>query len=154
MKKSKIEIFSDGACSGNPGPAGFAALLRTKRDGSIYEKMFTGGEQYSTNNRAELMAVIIGFEALKKPSIVTVASDSAYVINAFNKGWIPNWQRNGWRNSRKESVENQDLWNRLLKAIEPHNVTWIKVKGHAGHPENERSDAAARAEIGKLKIPM
>lgn len=137
-----IEIFTDGACTGNPGPGGWGAILRT--DG--HEKELSGGERATTNNRMELMAAIRAFEALKAPSEATIYTDSRYVMDGVTK-WIFNWKKNGWRTADKKPVKNEDLWRALDAAVAPHKVTWRWVKGHNGHPENERVDALARGAI-------
>jgi len=138
----QIEIFTDGACSGNPGPGGWGAILRT----GTHEKELSGGERATTNNRMELMAAIRAFEALKSPSTVTIHTDSRYVMDGVTK-WIVNWKKNGWRTADKKPVKNEDLWRALDAAVAPHKVTWRWVKGHNGHAENERVDALARAAI-------
>ncbi len=134
-----IEIFTDGACSGNPGPGGWGAILRWRG----HEKELSGGENPTTNNRMELMAAIAALETLKRPSSVAVYTDSTYVRDGITK-WIHGWKRNGWRTSAKKPVKNEDLWRRLDQALSPHAVDWHWVKGHAGHPENERADQLAR----------
>ena len=136
----KIELYTDGACSGNPGPGGWACILIYNNS----EKELSGYEPETTNNRMELMAVIKGFEALREPCQVTVYSDSSYIVNAFNQGWIENWIANHWkRGPRKEPVLNKDLWKKLLSLIKKHQVSWIKVKGHSGHKLNDRADQLA-----------
>jgi ribonuclease HI len=135
-----VVLSTDGSCLGNPGPGGWAALLRFRG----VEKLFVGSERLTTNNRMELQAVISGLSALKEPCKVLISTDSQYVINAFEKGWLAGWKANGWKNAQKQAVKNQDLWEALDKAISPHKVTWEWVKGHAGHPDNERVDEAAR----------
>jgi len=137
----KVTLFTDGSCSRNPGPGGWACLMRC---GEV-EKMISGRDDHTTNNRMEMMGAICGLEALTIPSDVTVVSDSALLINAWNKGWIKNWMKNGWMSSSGE-VKNQDLWKRLIAVVNTHSVTWKWVKGHAGHPDNERVDARAQAE--------
>ncbi|MCB1538688.1 MAG: ribonuclease HI [Rhodospirillales bacterium] len=139
-----VTLFTDGACSGNPGPGGWAALLRY----GAAEKLLSGGEAATTNNRMELTAVIVGLEALKKPMRVTVYTDSRYVMDGITK-YMPGWVARGWRTADRREVKNQDLWQRLNAALVPHEVRWEWVKGHAGHPENERVDEAARAAIPK-----
>ncbi len=141
-----MEIFADGACSGNPGVGGFGAILRT----GDREKELSGCEVMTTNNRMELMGVIAALEALRSPCHVRVSTDSNYVVRGMTE-WIQGWQRNGWRNSQKKDVLNRDLWERLLKAARPHRVIWIWVKGHNGHPENERCDRLAREAIGECR---
>ena len=137
----KVEIFTDGACSGNPGPGGWGAVLRYGE----HETEMSGGDANTTNNRMELLGVIVALEALKRPCTVEVHSDSQYVVNAFNQHWVDGWLKRGWKNAKKEPVKNSDLWKRLLEAKKPHDVTFVWVKGHAGHPENERCDALATA---------
>ena len=139
---SSIEIFTDGACTGNPGPGGWAAILRS----GAHEKELFGGERATTNNRMELMAAIKAFEALKSPSEVTIHTDSRYVLDGATK-WMKNWKKNGWKTADKKPVKNEELWRALEAAATPHKVTWIWVRGHAGHPENERVDALARGAI-------
>jgi len=138
----QIEIFTDGACSGNPGPGGWGALLRSGGK----EKELSGGERATTNNRMELMAAIKAFEALKGPSEVIIHTDSRYVMDGVTK-WIVNWKKNGWRTADKKPVKNEDLWRALDAAVAPHKVIWRWVRGHDGHVENERVDALARAAI-------
>lgn len=141
MADDEVEIWTDGACSGNPGPGGWAAILRY-RD---HEHEVYGGEPSTTNNRMELMGLIKGLEALTRPAKVVVVTDSAYVEKAFTQGWLANWQKNGWKTSAKKPVENQDLWQAALKAAEPHQLRFERVKGHAGIELNERADALAVA---------
>lgn len=138
-KPTSVEIFTDGACSGNPGPGGWGAILRY----GGHEKELKGGEERTTNNRMELMAAISALEALKKPSHVDLHTDSEYVKNGIT-AWIHNWKRNGWRTADKKPVKNAELWQRLEQSLEHHDVKWHWVKGHAGHPENERADELAR----------
>jgi ribonuclease HI len=135
----RVEIFTDGACSGNPGPGGWGALLRI----GTTEKELCGGEAPSTNNRMELMAAIMALEALKRPCAVDLYTDSQYVRDGIMK-WLAGWKRKGWRTSTGSPVKNEDLWRRLDEARAPHDVTWHWVRGHAGHVENERVDALAR----------
>jgi ribonuclease HI len=134
-----VEAFTDGACLGNPGPGGWAALLRMRGT----EKMVAGGEADTTNNRMELMAAIGALEALTRPCQVKLTTDSRYVMQGIEE-WVPKWRKNGWKTADKKPVKNQDLWIRLSDAVAPHQVTWQWVKGHAGHVENERVDVAAR----------
>jgi len=141
-----VEIFTDGACSGNPGPGGWGAVLRYKGT----EKELSGGDPATTNNRMEMMAAIMALETLKRPSKVELHTDSTYLRDGIMK-WIHGWKRNGWKTAAKQPVKNVDLWQRLELAIERHDVTWHWVKGHAGHPENERADALARAGIASLR---
>lgn len=138
-EKNEVIIYTDGACSGNPGPGGWGALLRYQDK----EKELSGGEAHTTNNRMEMMAVIQAIKAIKKPCRLKIHSDSALIINAMTKGWIESWQSKGWKKADKKPVENQDLWMALLDAIQSHDVEWIKVKGHAGIPDNERVDQLA-----------
>lgn len=140
-----VEIFTDGACRGNPGPGGWAALLRCQQD----EKLLSGAEFETTNNRMELLAAISGLEALKRPSVVELTTDSQYVRQGITQ-WIANWKRRGWMTAARKPVKNQDLWQRLDAANEQHQVTWHWVKGHSGHPENEAVDAAANVGINGL----
>ena len=139
--------YTDGACSGNPGPGGWGALLMA-RDGEtiLRERELSGGEADTTNNRMELLAAISALEALEKPAAITVVTDSAYVKNGVTS-WIHGWKRNGWKTAAKKPVKNADLWQRLETAMKPHDVDWKWVKGHAGHAENERADALAREGI-------
>lgn len=136
---TKVEMFTDGACSGNPGPGGWGTILRS----GDYEKEFSGGEAETTNNKMELTAVIEGFRALKRPCKVVLYTDSQYVANALEKGWAEGWKANGWRKADKKPASNIELWDELLKLIEPHELQIIWLKGHAGHPENERCDKLA-----------
>ena len=138
----RVDIFTDGACSGNPGPGGWAAILRSGR----HEKEISGGERATTNNRMELIAVIRALEALKSPSVVTVHTDSKYVMDGATR-WMPRWLLNGWRTADKKPVRNDDLWRALTEAANRHKLSWKWVAGHAGHAENERADALARAAI-------
>ena len=142
MTKARIEIFTDGACRFNPGPGGWAAVLRS----SSHEKEICGGERQTTNNRMELIAAIKALEALKAPSVVTLHTDSRYVMDGL-KNWLPRWKANGWKTADKKPVKNGDLWRALEEAASRHEVTWHWVAGHSGHPENERADALARAAI-------
>ena len=143
---SEVEIFTDGACRGNPGPGGWAALLRT----GSKERELSGGESLTTNNRMELTAAIRGLEALKRPCRVQLYTDSNYVRDGITK-WIHGWRRNGWRTADKKPVKNAELWQELLEACSRHRVDWHWVKGHSGHPENERVDDLACAEADKFK---
>ena len=141
-----ITIYTDGACSGNPGPGGWGAVLM---HGETIREL-SGGEPATTNNRMEMLGVIRALEALKTPCKVRLHSDSAYVINCFRERWYERWERNGWKNSKKEPVENRDLWERMLALVRTHEVEWVKVKGHAGDRWNERCDELARAEAAKF----
>ena len=143
----KVDVFTDGACQGNPGPGGWGAILRYNG----VEKVLSGGDPETTNNRMELMAVISALEALKEPCEVTLCSDSQYVCNAISKGWARSWKKNGWRRSNKEPALNPDLWELLLQQLDRHHVTVNWVKGHAGHPENERCDRLAVAAAERAK---
>lgn len=141
-----VEIFTDGACKNNPGPGGWAAILSYKG----IKREISGGESNTTNNRMELMAVIMALRALKEPCSVVLTTDSQYVVNAFCKGWLEAWQKNGWRNSKRQPVVNSDLWNDLLILTSVHRVEFRWVKGHNGHPENERCDYLATSECEKI----
>lgn len=141
-----VEIFTDGACKGNPGPGGWGALLRA---GERQKELF-GGEPLTTNNRMELMAVIRALEALKRPSQVVLTVDSRYVRDGVEK-WMSNWKRNGWLTRAREPVKNQDLWQRLDQALSGHQVSWRWVRGHSGHPGNERADQLANRGIAALQ---
>ncbi len=136
---AQVEIFTDGACSGNPGPGGWGVVLRYGQA----EKELCGGEPMTTNNRMELMAAIQGLEALTRPVAVRLHTDSTYLRDGITK-WLPGWKARGWRTADKKPVKNQDLWERLEAAAGQHQVEWHWIKGHAGHPENERADALAR----------
>lgn len=135
----KVEIYTDGACSGNPGPGGWAAILVAGGK----EKELSGSAPSATNNRMELTAAIEGLKALKVPCEVDLYSDSSYLVNAFTQNWIENWKRNGWKNAAKEPVSNQDLWEVLDGLAVRHSITWHKVRGHSDHPYNERCDKLA-----------
>ena len=136
----KVTVITDGACLGNPGPGGWAALLRFGE----HEKMVAGGEIESTNNRMELMAAIRGLEALKETCEVVLVADSRYVLDAFEKGWLLNWRQNNWKTAANKPVKNQDLWEELDFQVKRHKVTWVWVRGHDGHEDNERVDKEAR----------
>lgn len=144
---STVEIYTDGACSGNPGPGGWAAILMAQGR----EKEISGGEDSTTNNRMEMKAVLEALQRLKRPCKVKIFSDSAYVVSAFTRGWLENWQKNGWLNSAKDPVSNKDLWQALLEAARPHRIEWIKVKGHADDKLNNRCDQLAVAEVKKRR---
>jgi ribonuclease HI len=143
---SDVVIYTDGACSGNPGPGGWAAILMA----GGAKKELSGGEANTTNNRMELMGVISGLKALTRPCNVEVHSDSAYVVNAFSQNWIGKWASNGWKNSAKADVANTDLWKELLELTKIHNVTFVKVKGHADNDYNNRCDELAVMESKKF----
>lgn len=141
-----VDIYTDGACRGNPGRGGWGAIL-------VYggrEKELSGGEALTTNNRMELMAAIAAMEALREPCEITLTSDSKYLTDAINKGWLASWKRNGWRKADKSSVLNVELWERIDKLLCVHSVTFVWVKGHHGHPYNERCDALATAFADSL----
>lgn len=141
---SRVAMYTDGACSGNPGPGGWGAIL-IEEDGR--ERELSGGEPRTTNQRMELTAPLQGLRALEGRRRVDIYSDSAYVINCFRDRWYEKWRRNGWVNAQKKPVENRDLWEALIAEVERHDVTWYKVAGHSGHPENDRADALARHAI-------
>lgn len=146
---TEVELFTDGACKGNPGPGGWGVVIRS----GAREKELSGGECDTTNNRMELMAAIRGLEALKRPCRVQLYTDSNYVRDGITK-WIHGWRRNGWKTADRKPVKNVDLWQELLAAAEPHRVEWHWVKGHAGHPDNERADAlACAAALDQAKRP-
>ena len=142
----RVELFTDGACRGNPGPGGWGAVLRFRDR----EKELFGGEPETTNNRMELMAVIKGLQALTRTCVVDVTTDSVYVRSGITQ-WIHNWKRNGWRTAAKKPVKNDDLWRLLDEVAAKHDISWHWVKGHAGHPENERADALANRGLDQLK---
>ena len=146
MDLPEVEIFTDGACKGNPGPGGWGAILRSNGK----ERELSGGESPTTNNRMELMAAIEALKALKKPCRVQLWTDSNYVRDGITK-WIHGWRRNGWKTADKKPVKNAELWQALLDACAPHRIDWHWVKGHAGHPENERADALACEEAEKRR---
>ncbi len=147
MPKKSVELYTDGACSGNPGAGGWGAVLRYGR----FEKELSGGEAQTTNNRMELTAVIAGLEVLTEPCAVRVTTDSQYVCNGIEKGWAKEWRRNGWIKADKKPALNSDLWERLLALCEKHEVTFCWIKGHNGHPENERCDALAVEQSRKYQ---
>lgn len=138
-KRKTVIVFTDGACSGNPGPGGWGVLLQWNGE----EKELTGGADHTTNNRMEMRAVIEALNAINQPCHVKIHSDSALIVNAFKQGWIDSWQKRGWKKADKKPVENQDLWKEMLEAMKPHKVEWIKVKGHADNVRNNRVDALA-----------
>ena len=139
----QVTIYTDGACSGNPGPGGWGAVLLYGQS----RKEISGFEPNTTNNRMELLAAVKALDCLKYPCAVDLYSDSAYLINAWNKGWVAKWQKNGWQTSKKQAVENQDLWGLLLKHCSQHQINWHKVAGHADNIENNRCDELARLAI-------
>ena len=143
---TRVEIFTDGACKGNPGPGGWGAVIRA----GAHEKELSGGEALTTNNRMELLAAIMALEALKQPCRVVLSTDSQYVQKGIAE-WLPNWVRRGWKTAGGTPVKNQDLWQRLHAAAAPHRIEWKWVKGHAGHVENERVDRLARAEAERFR---
>ncbi|MBC7144474.1 MAG: ribonuclease HI [Thioclava marina] len=146
-----LYAWTDGACSGNPGPGGWGVLMRAMEgDTIVKERELKGGEAETTNNRMELLAAINALEALTRGTAITITTDSAYVKNGVT-GWIHGWKRNGWKTSNKKPVKNVDLWQRLDEAQRRHKVTWEWIKGHAGHPENERADELARAGMEPFK---
>ncbi len=142
MIDNQVEIFSDGACSGNPGPGGYGTVVRYGNN----EKEFSGYDPETTNNRMELLGAIAGFEALTRPCNVSITTDSQYVKKGMTE-WIDGWIKKGWKNSQRKDVANRDLWERLLAATRQHDVKWYWVRGHTGHAENERCDELARAAI-------
>ncbi|MEM6973814.1 MAG: ribonuclease HI [Pseudomonadota bacterium] len=146
-----LYAYTDGACSGNPGPGGWGVVFEAIRDGALAKsREIAGGEAETTNNRMELMAAIAALETLDRPSTITVVTDSSYLKDGIT-GWIHGWKRNGWKTASKKPVKNAELWQRLDAAQTGHKVSWLWVKGHAGHAQNERADALARAEIKRLK---
>ena len=145
--KRFVEIFTDGACSGNPGPGGWGVVLRYGKA----EKELSGGEENTTNNRMELTAAIKGLSALKEPCVVKLVTDSKYVADGINQGWAASWRQNGWRKADKKPAQNKELWEELLNLLDIHDVKIEWVKGHAGHPENERCDALATAFYKNLQ---
>lgn len=143
----RVELYTDGACRGNPGPGGWGAIL-------VYhgkEKELSGGEASTTNNRMELMAAIAGMSALSEPCEIVLTSDSKYLVDAINKGWLASWKRNGWRKADKSAVLNVELWQKIDSLLEIHEVSFVWVHGHTGHPYNERCDALATAYADKFK---
>ena len=147
----ELFAYTDGACSGNPGPGGWGALLVAREGGTVIkERELSGGAPGTTNNRMELLAAIHALEALERPSTLTVVTDSAYVKGGITE-WMAGWKRNGWKTKTRKPVKNEDLWQRLDAAQARHRVTWEWVKGHAGHPENERADALAREGMAPFK---
>ncbi|GHG86122.1 ribonuclease HI [Pseudodonghicola xiamenensis] len=150
---AKLFAYTDGACSGNPGPGGWGVLLRAMEGSEIVkQRELKGGEAQTTNNRMELLAAINALESLTRPTEITIVTDSNYVKNGIT-GWIFGWKTNGWKNAAKKPVANAELWKRLDAAQHQHKVTWTWVKGHAGHPENERADELAREGMKPFKTP-
>lgn len=143
----KVIIYTDGACSGNPGPGGWGTILMYENT----KKEISGGKKDTTNNVMEITAVIEGLKLLKYPCTVEIYSDSAYVVNAFNQHWIANWRKNGWKNSKKEDVKNRELWEELESLMKPHEVSFIKVKGHSDNEYNNRCDELARNAIKSVE---
>lgn len=148
-QKPFVEIYADGACSGNPGLGGFGAILKSGEK----IKELSGCEEKTTNNRMEMLAVITALEALRKPCKVKIVTDSNYVVKGMTE-WIKGWTRNNWMSAQKKAVMNRDLWERLLRTSQPHETEWVWIKGHNGHPENERCDRLAREEIKKRRKRM
>lgn len=146
----KVHIYTDGACSGNPGKGGYGIILVYNE----HRKELSGGYRLTTNNRMEMMAAIIGLEALKMPCEVSLYTDSRYLVDAITKGWAKKWQANGWQRNKKETAKNPDLWQKLLTLCEEHEVKFIWVKGHAGHPENEQCDRLAVTAAQQLELAI
>lgn len=144
-----VEIFTDGACKGNPGPGGWGAVIRS----GAHEKELSGGEAQTTNNRMELMAAIAALNALKRPCQVVLTTDSNYVKDGITK-WVFGWQRNGWKTADRKPVKNAELWQALVEATRRHQIDWRWVKGHAGHPDNERADRLASAAADMMRLPV
>lgn len=147
-KKPTVYLYTDGACSGNPGPGGWGAILQSA---GVKEKTLSGGEKSTTNNRMEMMAVIEGLRALKRSCHVVITSDSRYVIDSITKGWVFRWQKNGWMRNQKDKALNSDLWEQLLQELEKHEVEYVWVKGHESHDQNIRCDEMAVEESHKFK---
>lgn len=151
----RVVAYTDGSSRGNPGPGGYGAvLLYVDPAGEEHRKELSQGYRVTTNNRMELLGAIVALEALKRPCEVELHSDSQYVVNAFNQHWVEGWLRKGWKNSQKQPVKNVDLWQRLLAAMRPHRVTWLWVKGHAGHELNERADELATRAADGIDGPL
>ncbi len=150
MNKKSLTIYTDGACSGNPGPGGYGAVLKYGHNANE----LSGGFRKTTNNRMELLAVIEGLQALKEPCDVTIFSDSRYIVDAVNKGWARRWKANGWRRNKKDRAVNPDLWERLLTLLDTHDTQFRWVKGHAGNPGNERADALAVAAANSERLAI
>ena len=150
---AKVELYTDGACSGNPGPGGYGVILRyTGPSGKVYEREYSEGFPETTNNRMELLAVCVGLEALTRPCKVVVCSDSQYVCNAVNQGWIYGWLKKDFRRGKADEVKNIDLWERLIQDMKPHRLEFVWVKGHAGHEFNERCDRLAVEAYKALEV--
>lgn len=146
MRIMEVIIYTDGSSRGNPGPGGYGTILSyTDKNGTEHIREYSGGYECTTNNRMELLAAIVGLEALIRPCRVTLYSDSQYLVKAINEHWLDGWVKKGWKRGKNEPVKNVDLWKRLLDAMKPHEVTYVWVKGHNGHPQNERCDALATA---------
>ena len=148
MISKRVMIYSDGACLGNPGPGGYGVVLIYGKN----RKELSGGFFLTTNNRMELMAAIVGMEALKSPCTVTLTTDSQYVVNAMQQGWAKRWRANGWRRTKTEKALNADLWERLLTVCDKHEATFVWVRGHAGHPENERCDQLSKIAAQRVDL--
>ena len=146
----KIFVYTDGACSGNPGPGGYGAILRYNGT----EKELSGGLRDTTNNRMEIMGAIVALEALREPCEVTIVTDSQYIVNSIEKRWVFSWETRGWRRGKNEPVQNVDLWKRLLPLLERHRVSFQWIRGHAGHPENERCDELAVTAAQAPNLPV
>lgn len=154
-RRARVVAYTDGSSRGNPGPGGYGAvLLYVDPSGVEHRRELAEGYRVTTNNRMELLAAIVTLEALKRPCAVELHSDSQYLVNAMTKGWIEGWQRKGWKTANKQPVKNVDLWKRLLAALPPHEVTWLWVKGHAGHELNERADELATRAADGLEGPL
>lgn len=146
-KRPDVTVYTDGACKGNPGPGGWAAICIHEKDGRVIEQELLGSHPNTTNNRMELTAVVESLRSLSSPSIVTLFSDSAYIVNAMNQGWTDNWRRNGWRTASKDPVKNRDLWEDIIALCRIHTVRFEKVKGHSGVHYNERVDRLANLAL-------
>ena len=146
----KVEIYTDGACKGNPGPGGYGAILKYTAGQKLHRKEISGGETETTNNRMELMGAIKAFALLKEPCEVLFCSDSKYVVDGLSKGWAESWRKKGWKRADNKPALNPDLWEELLQVTAEHTITYVWVKGHAGHPENERCDELAVLEAEKF----
>ena len=154
MTKQNVTIHTDGACLGNPGPGGYGVVLRYEERSEERRKELAGGFRETTNNRMELTAAIIGLEALKEPCTVTLYSDSRYLVDAISKGWAKRWQANGWKRNKRDAAVNPDLWARLLKLLDQHDVEFRWVRGHAGNRENERCDKLASEAARQSRLPV